>query len=72
MLAVDAPLPAPQPGDLLAMFTTGAYTYSMASNYNRVARPAVLLVNTERHSLLVRRETAEDLRRLDETPDWLA
>jgi len=71
MLAVDAPLPAPQPGDLLALFTTGAYTYSMASNYNRVARPAVVLVGDERHALLARRETPADLRRLDEIPDWL-
>jgi diaminopimelate decarboxylase len=71
MLAIDAELPAPVPGDLLAMFTTGAYTYSMASNYNRVARPAVLLVNEDRQALLARRETAEDLRRLDEIPEWL-
>lgn len=71
MLAVDAELPAPRPGDLLAMFTTGAYTYSMASNYNRVARPAVVLAGGGRCGLLARRETAADLTRLDEVPDWL-
>jgi diaminopimelate decarboxylase len=71
MLAVDVELPAPRPGDLLALFTTGAYTYSMASNYNRVARPAVVLAGGGGHGLLCRRETAEDLRRLDEIPAWL-
>ncbi|MCH7472456.1 diaminopimelate decarboxylase, partial [bacterium] len=71
MLIHDAMLPALQPGDLIAMFCTGAYTYSMASNYNRVPRPAVVLVGPGRASLLARRETPEDVARLDQIPDWL-
>ena len=53
------------------MLNTGAYTYSMASNYNRVARPAVVLVSEGRVGLLARRETPEDLPRLDVMPQWL-
>jgi diaminopimelate decarboxylase len=52
-------------GDLLCLPATGAYTYSMAGNYNRVPRPAVVLVGGGRASPIVRRETIEDLLRLD-------
>lgn len=48
-------------GTLLAMYGTGAYTYSMASNYNRFPRPAVAGVANRRHCLLARRETLADL-----------
>ena len=48
-------------GDILAVLTTGAYNYSMASNYNRLPRPALVFVNGEKHRLGVRRETFEDL-----------
>lgn len=71
MLIKDAPLPAPRAGELLAQFNTGAYTYSMASNYNRVARPAVVLVSPSHTGLIARRETPEDLLRLDVVPEWL-
>jgi len=71
MLIKDTPLPAPRRGDLLALLNTGAYTYSMASNYNRVARPAVVLVSADRAELICRRETPEDLLRLDVMPEWL-
>lgn len=71
MLAKDVDLPHPSIGDLLAMFCTGAYTYSMASNYNRFAKPAVVLLNDGHSALLARRETQQDLLRLDETPPWL-
>lgn len=71
MLIKDTPLPSPRAGELLAQFTTGAYTYSMASNYNRVARPAVVLVSPGRAALIARRETSDDLLKLDEIPDWL-
>ncbi len=54
-------LPALQAGDTLAMFTTGAYTHSMASNYNRNLRPALVLTDAGKHRLSVRRETYEDL-----------
>lgn len=52
-------------GDLLATPTTGAYGYSMASNYNKVPRPAVVFVRNGDARVVVRRETEEDLVRLD-------
>lgn len=62
ILAVDVPLPAGiRPGDLLAVPGTGAYNYSMASNYNMVGRPPVVAVRDGAARLLVRRETDGDL-----------
>lgn len=58
-------LPKAEPGDILAVFCTGAYGYSMASNYNRMAKPAVVFVENGHHQLAVKRETLEDLVRLD-------
>ncbi len=55
----------PEPGDLLAVFSTGAYTYAMASNYNRLPRPAAVFVRDGRARLVVRRETLDDLLRCD-------
>lgn len=52
-------------GDLVAVCTTGAYNYSMASNYNRVPRPAVVMLRNGEARLAVRRETVEDLTALD-------
>lgn len=54
-------LPDVRRGDLLAVCTTGAYNYSMASNYSRVARPPVVMLTPERDTLAVRRETLEQL-----------
>ena len=68
----DVELPAPRPGDLLAVQSTGAYNYVMASNYNRYPRPAVVLVGDGRADLLVRRETYEDVVRCDLIPPHLA
>ncbi|GIU98653.1 MAG: hypothetical protein KatS3mg014_0269 [Actinomycetota bacterium] len=66
VLAPDAELPGvPRPGDLLAFAATGAYTYSMASAYNRVGRPAVVGVVDGRARLWLRREDAADLDRLE-------
>jgi diaminopimelate decarboxylase len=53
------------PGDLLAFAATGAYGYSMASNYNRVGRPAVVEVRDGRARLLLRRESDDDMDRLE-------
>ena len=64
-LIESAELPRAEAGDILAVFCTGAYGYSMASNYNRIARPAVVFVEDGEHQLAVRRETNEDILRLD-------
>lgn len=64
-LIEQAALPKMETGDLLAVFCTGAYTYSMASNYNRLPRPAVVFVEQGQHQLVVRRETYEDIIKLD-------
>ncbi|GAA2932224.1 diaminopimelate decarboxylase [Streptomyces enissocaesilis] len=62
----DAFLPADlAPGDLIAVPATGAYCRSMASNYNHVLRPPVVAVNEDGARVIVRRETEEDLLRLD-------
>ena len=65
ILIKDIELPRVQPGDTLAVLSTGAYNYSMASNYNRMPRPAVVMVNQGRDTLIVRRESYEDLIRND-------
>ncbi len=65
VLIWEARLPPLRRGDLLAVFATGAYTYSMASNYNRYPRPAVVLVHNGRARLVVERETYDDLVRKD-------
>ncbi|WP_059103584.1 diaminopimelate decarboxylase [Shouchella shacheensis] len=65
MLVWDLPLPEVQHEDVLAMFCTGAYGYSMANNYNRIPRPAVVFVENGKSQLVVKRETYEDLVRLD-------
>lgn len=66
VLVADAALPATvEVGDLLATPATGAYGYSMASNYNEVPRPAVVFVRDRAARLVVRRETPDDLVRLD-------
>ncbi len=61
VLADRVALPAPARGDLLAVAATGAYTLSMASNYNSVLRPAAVLVRDGEARLVRRRETLEDL-----------
>ena len=66
VLAADVALPAgTRPGDLLAVACTGAYHHSMASNYNMVTRPPVVAVRDGAARLLVRRETAADMRQRD-------
>ena len=65
MLIKDTFMAEAQAGDILAVATTGAYNYSMASNYNRLRKPAVVLVKDGQSKLLVRRETYEDLIRTD-------
>jgi diaminopimelate decarboxylase len=71
ILIWDAKIGAVKPGDVLAVQSTGAYNYSMASNYNRFPKPAVVLVANGSARLIGRRETLEDLVRLDVLPEHL-
>lgn len=68
MLIWDLALPKVETGDLLAVACTGAYNYSMASNYNRIRRPAVVFVQNGQSDLVVRRESHEDIVRNDLIP----
>ena len=65
MLIWDLPLPETGEEDILAVFCTGAYGYSMSNNYNRIPRPAVVFVENGKATLVVKRESYEDLVRLD-------
>ncbi len=56
-------------GDLLCVFGTGAYNNSMSSNYNRIPRPAAVVVSEGNAELIQRRETSEDLLKMDVLPD---
>ena len=69
MLIWDIDLPAARSGDILAVSSTGAYNYSMSSNYNRNLKPAVVFVNEGRAKVVVKRETFEDLVRNDVLPE---
>lgn len=68
MLIWDLPLPKVESGDILAVACTGAYNYSMSMNYNRLCRPAVVLVGKGKAEVIVERETYEDLLRNDRIP----
>jgi diaminopimelate decarboxylase len=70
-LIVDLAVPEIAPGDILAVQTTGAYNHSMASNYNRLARPAMVLVSGGAAELIVERESLRDLVRMDRVPERL-
>lgn len=58
-------LPHPNPGDYLAVFSTGAYHYSMASHYNRLTKPPVVFIKDGKAKVVVERERFEDLTRFD-------
>ena len=64
-------LPKLQAGDILCVYNTGAYNYSMASNYNRTEKPAMVLVNNSQSDMIVSRESLEDLISLEHVPDRL-
>lgn len=72
ILIKDVPLPPTQVGDVLVVLGTGAYNYSMASNYNRLPRPAAVLVNAGEANLILQRETYQDLLRQDRLPARLS
>lgn len=61
MLIWDLELPKVNSGDLLAVFCTGAYNYAMASNYNRIRRPAVVFVKDGQADVAVKRESLDDI-----------
>ncbi len=65
ILIDDQKLPETKPGDILAILDTGAYGYSMAMNYNRNPRPAVVFVENGKSKLVVKRETYQDLINFD-------
>lgn len=71
MLIWDIALPRVEPGDILAVSCTGAYNYSMSMNYNRLPRPAMVLVRRGRAELILKRETYEDIVRNDIMPERL-
>lgn len=66
MLIWDLELPEVEQGDYLAVLSTGAYGYSMASNYNRLPRPAVVFVENQQDFLAIRRETYDDFMKLEQ------
>ncbi|NLY70427.1 MAG: diaminopimelate decarboxylase [Clostridiales bacterium] len=61
ILVWDIPMPELKRGDYIALLSTGAYNYSMSSNYNRIPRPALVMVKEGKDRLSLRRETYEDL-----------
>ena len=65
ILAQDQGLPETKPGDVLAMLDTGAYGFSMASNYNRNPRPAVVFAENGKAQVVIERESLDDLVHLD-------
>ena len=65
VLVRDVPMPALEPGDLIAIPSSGAYSPSMASNYNLNARPAIVIVNEGEARLIRRRESYDDMMAMD-------
>ncbi|MBQ3641088.1 diaminopimelate decarboxylase [bacterium] len=71
ILAENINLPVIEEGDVICFYNTGAYGYSMASNYNRVLKPAVVLVNNGKSDIIVNRQTYEQLCESDVIPERL-
>ncbi len=61
ILIKDIELNSPKAGDILCVFSTGAYCYSMSSNYNRVLKPSMVLINNGKSDIIVKRQTLEQL-----------
>ena len=72
IIAVDVPLPDVKSGDIIAVLSTGAYNYSMASNYNRNFIPQSILVKDGKARTIIKKQTFEDLVRNDVVPDDLS
>ena len=71
ILIENIELPKLHTGDVLCVYNTGAYNYSMSSNYNRVEKPAMVLVNSAQSDIIVSRESLEDLVAREVVPDRL-
>ena len=71
LIGLDFELPKPRSGDILAVLSTGAYNYSMASNYNRNLIPPVVLVKGGKAEYIVRPQSYEDIVRNDVIPERL-
>ena len=71
ILIKDIKLPELKEGDVLCFYDTGAYGYSMSSNYNRVLKPAAVLVNNSQSDIIINRESYEHLTACDVIPDRL-
>ena len=67
LLGENMTLQTPVRGDILAMLVTGAYHHSMASNYNKIPRPPLVMIRDGASRVVVRRETYEDLLAYDVT-----
>ncbi|MBR6729084.1 MAG: diaminopimelate decarboxylase [Clostridia bacterium] len=65
LLGEHVPLQPAKRGDILAVLATGAYNYSMSSNYNRIPRPAAVMVSEGKSRIIIKRETYEDVLRND-------
>ena len=71
ILINEIELPYLETGDVICVYNTGAYNYSMASNYNRVEKPAMVLVNSAQSDIIVNRESLDDLISHDNIPSRL-
>lgn len=71
MLIYDIDIQKPESGDILAVFSTGAYNYSMASNYNKIPVPAIVLAKDGKSEVMVKRQTFDDLIKNDVIPSWI-
>ncbi len=65
LIGEGMPVQQVEPGDIIAVLATGAYNYSMSSNYNRIPKPAVVMLRDGRSRVVVKRETLEDIVRND-------
>ena len=65
LLGENMPIQEVAPGDILAVLATGAYNYSMSANYNRISKPAVVMIKDQQARTVVKRETLEDIVRND-------
>ena len=71
ILGKDIEMPELNAGDVLCVYNTGAYNYSMSSNYNRTKKPAMVLVNSGDFDIIIKRESFEDIVRNDVIPSRL-